>query len=191
MLSSDPHIIAGLGNPGIEYALTRHNVGAMVIDSIIDDRDLDITEVREGSFAQMSVSGSPVYLFKPNTYVNSSGRAVKAFMARFQVKTGDLIVIHDDLDLDLAGLRIKAGGRSGGHRGVDSIIGALGADDFIRVKVGIGRPPGRKDPAEFVLEPFTEAEAPEISVTIAEAADAVVSIIENGVEAGMNRYNQR
>jgi PTH1 family peptidyl-tRNA hydrolase len=186
-----PYIVAGLGNPGPEYADTRHNVGWMVIDHLVAKHRLTSENRREGSMAELRSDGFQAVLLKPAAYVNTSGKAVKSLAARIGVESDRVIIIHDDLDLDFAWLRIKVGGSSGGHRGINSVIASLGADDFTRIKVGIGRPPGRMDPAEFVLQPFTSAESPEIAVAIAEAGDAALAVVDEGLEAAMNRYNRR
>lgn len=139
----------------------------------------------------MRLADRDVFILKPASYVNTSGKAVKSVAERVGAAPNDVIVVHDDLDLAFGVLRIKSGGSSGGHRGVGSIIAAFGSEDFPRVKIGIGRPPGRMEPADFVLKRFTQAEVPEIEIAIAEAIAAATGIIELGLEEAMNRFNQR
>ena len=191
MSSERPYIIAGLGNPGPEYSGTRHNVGWMVIDRLAEAHGAPLELRRDGYFVGFEVEGAPVRLIKPATYVNLSGKVVGRLARELDVPVSSIVVVYDDLDMDFAALRVKEGGGSGGHRGIDSIIASLGTDDFPRVKVGIGRPPGRMEPAEFVLKRFRDDEWPEIDVTIAEAADAAVSVVTDGLEAAMNRFNRR
>ncbi len=191
MSSERPYIIAGLGNPGPEYVGTRHNVGWMVIDRLAEANGAPLELRRDGYFAGFEVEGAPVWLIKPATYVNLSGKVISRLSRELDVPAPSVIVVYDDLDSDFAALRVKAGGGSGGHRGIDSIIASLGTGDFPRVKVGIGRPPGRMEPADFVLKRFRDDEWLEIDVTIAEAADAAVSVVTDGLEAAMNRFNRR
>ncbi len=191
MSSEHPHIIAGLGNPSPEYDGTRHNVGWMVIDRLAEVHGARLELGRDGFFTSFEVEGAQVRLIKPTLYVNLSGKVIARAARELETSVGAIVVVYDDLDLDFASLRVKAGGGSGGHRGIDSIIASLGTGDFSRVKVGIGRPPGRMDPADFVLKRFRDDERSEIDVTVAEAADAAVSIVTDGLEAAMNRFNRR
>ena len=185
-------LVVGLGNPGKEYQNNRHNVGFRVIQTVA--RLLGIGN--EGTECNAIVSKVEkedvrIILAQPLTFVNASGRSVQDLARKYELFAQDIIVIHDDLDLPLGDVRVKANGGSGGHNGVESVIYQLGSEDFSRVRIGIGRPTGRKDPADFVLSDFTEKEEPEISVAVEEAADAVLEIIEKGLPAAMNRYNKR
>lgn len=191
MSSEHPYIIAGLGNPGPEYEGTRHNVGWMVIDRLAEANGTTLSLRRGGWLADFEVKGFPVRLIKPSNYVNLSGKAISRLARELDIPISSIVVVYDDLDSDFAALRIKAGGGSGGHRGIDSIIASLGSGDFPRVKIGIGRPLGRMKPADFVLKRFKNDEWPEIDVTITEAADAAVSVVVDGLEAAMNRFNRR
>ncbi len=185
-----PYIIVGLGNPGPEYDDTRHNVGWMVVDRLAVGCRTELKLRRGGFLAEAEIDSRIVHLIKPTTYVNLSGQAVATLARKLDVPTAAIIVVHDDLDLELADLRIKAGGGSGGHRGVDSIIASLGADDFPRVRVGIGRPPGRMAPADFVLKRFRKNEWPQMDVTITKAVQAATAIVTSGAQAAMNEFNR-
>ena len=131
-----------------------------------------------------------ILLAKPLTYVNASGESVRKLMNKHQVMAGEIITVHDDLDLPLGEVKIKTKGGSGGHKGIDSVVSCLGSDRFSRVRIGIGRPPGRQDPADFVLSDFSAKEEEEIAVAVREAADAVLAIVVQGASAAMNRYNR-
>ncbi len=185
------YVIAGLGNPGPKYHGTRHNVGWMVIDRLIETHNLIPEMKRAGTRADLDRDSARILLFKPATYVNTSGQAIKSIVSKNGVEPARLIIIHDDLDLDFGGLRIKAAGRSGGHRGINSIIASVGSEEFPRVKVGIGRPPGRMAPSDFVLKSFSGEERDEIEAIVDVAAEAALAIVDLGLEAAMNRYNQR
>lgn len=185
-------LVVGLGNPGKEYQNNRHNIGFRVIQTVANS----LGNGREGTECNAIVSkvekdDTKIILAQPLTFVNASGRSVQDLASKYELFTQDIIVIHDDLDLPLGDVRVKANGGSGGHNGVESIIYQIGSEDFNRVRIGIGRPPGRKDPAGFVLSDFTEKEEQEISVAVEEAADAVLEIIEKGLSSAMNRYNQK
>lgn len=162
----------------------------MVVDRLASQLTVDLLDEKAGAVAQVRIDDKRVVIAKPATFVNTSGPVITGLLDRFNVPPANLIVIHDDLDLDFAILRVKQGGGSGGHRGLNSISGALGANDFVRIRIGIGRPPGRMDPSDFVLSPFSPKEWPEIEVTLAQAADAATAIVRDGVNAAMNRYNK-
>ncbi len=170
-------LVAGLGNPGQEYLDTRHNVGHMVIDHISNLLQVTLQNTPSGKIAEAKIGDRKIILAKLASFVNTSGPAVKEIMRKYGVLPDKFIVIHDDLDLAFAKLRVRQDGSSGGHRGIDSLITTLATDKFCRVKIGIGRPPGRMDPADFVLSPFAPEEWPEMEVAIAEAAEAAISII--------------
>jgi PTH1 family peptidyl-tRNA hydrolase len=186
------HIIVGLGNPGNAYKNTRHNVGFMVIDRLA--REHAIKPAKKKSTALLGegkIEGERVILVTPTTFMNNSGQAVKEVMRYDKVDFNRLVVIYDDIDLDLGRVRVRAGGGSGGHNGIKSIIAHIGTGDFARVRVGIGRPPGRMDPSDYVLSSFSKDEREEIEPAIVKASDAVESIIVNGVEKAMNEFNRR
>jgi PTH1 family peptidyl-tRNA hydrolase len=185
---AEPLLVVGLGNPGPVFAKTRHNLGFMVAD-LLAARAGSNYKLHKRSGADVAtgrLAGRPVILGKPRSYVNESGRQVAGLAKFYSVPAGDIIVVHDDLDLDFGRIRLKLGGGEGGHNGVRSVAAALGTKDFHRVRVGIGRPPGRKDPAAFVLEHFTAAERPEVPAICEQAADATELLIKVGLEPAQN-----
>ena len=188
---AEPLLVVGLGNPGPQYAKTRHNVGFMVAD-VLAARIGGSFKVHKRSGAEV-VTGHlgrrPVVLAKPRCYMNESGRQVGPLAKFYSVPTADVIVIHDELDIDFGRVRLKIGGGEGGHNGLRSVANALGSKDFQRVRIGIGRPPGRKDPAAFVLEPFTSTERGEVPTICELAADATELLIEAGLETAQNQVH--
>lgn len=187
-----PWLIVGLGNPGAEYDLTRHNVGFEVVDTLAGRAGLALRRHKRGqsSAGQARLTGQPTVLAKPLTFMNNSGAAVAGLSSYYGVEPERIVVVHDDLDLPLGGLRLKRGGGDGGHNGLKSIRSSLGTGDFLRVRVGIGRPPGRMDPAAFVLRRFAAAERPEADLMVVDAADAVESVITEGLATAQNRFNR-
>ena len=185
-------LIIGLGNPDRRYRHTRHNVGWEVIDRV--GRRLGIAVDQEDGWATIgggTVGRRRVLLAKPQTYVNLSGTAVADLRRRHRVKIEDLVVVVDDLDLPLGRLRLRPGGSHGGHNGLRSIIDALGSDAFPRLRVGIGRPPEGMDPAQFVLTPFTAEERATMDPALERAAEAIETVIREGLQAAMNRFNAK
>jgi PTH1 family peptidyl-tRNA hydrolase len=188
---AEPLLVVGLGNPGPVYAKTRHNLGFRVAD-LLADRAGSNYKLHKRSGADVAtgrLAGRPVILGKPRSYMNESGRQVAALAKFYSVPPADLIVIHDELDIDFGKIRLKLGGGEGGHNGVRSVASALGTKDFRRVRIGIGRPPGRKDPAAFVLENFSAAERPEVPVICEQAADATELLINLGLETAQNQVH--
>jgi PTH1 family peptidyl-tRNA hydrolase len=180
--------VVGLGNPGPNYARTRHNLGFMVADRLAA-RLGSTFKAHKRSGAEIAtgrLGGCAVVLAKPRSYMNESGRQVAPLAKFYSVPPADLVVIHDDLDLDFGRIRLKLGGGEGGHHGLRSVVAALGTKDFERVRIGIGRPPGRKDPAAFVLENFTAAERTEVPAICEQAADATELLLELGLEPAQN-----
>lgn len=183
-------IVIGLGNPGKEYIDTRHNVGFMVIERLAEFFGVSLKERGcRAIWGSGTISERQVVLAKPQTFVNNSGEAAYCLLDYFRVSASQLLVVHDDLDLALGKIKIKEDGGSGGHKGIDSIISVLGTREFARIRVGIGRPPGRQDPAQFVLRPFTSRQMGEIELVIPRAVEAVESIIVLGSKEVMNKYN--
>lgn len=185
---AEPLLVIGLGNPGPSYAKTRHNAGFVVAD-LLADRVGARFKAHKRSGAEVAtgrLAGRPVVLAKPRSYMNESGRQVGPLAKFYSVPPADIIAIHDDLDLDFGRIRLKLGGGEGGHNGLRSLVAALGTKDFQRVRVGIGRPPGRKDPATFVLEPFSARERTELPTICEQAADAAELLIELGLEPAQN-----
>jgi len=186
------YVIAGLGNPGIEYEATRHNVGFMVIDKLAQMHSIKLgLKSHAARWGQGKISGQSVTLVKPMTYMNESGRAISAILKEKELDHDQLIVVYDDMDLDPGRIRIRVNGGSGGHKGIKSIIGQLADENFTRVRIGIGRPSGRQDPSDYVLSPFSKKEQEEIEFAIVKAADAIEYIISYGVEKAMNEFNRR
>lgn len=188
MAESPPILVVGLGNPGPNYARTRHNVGFMVAD-LLAERIGSAFKLHKKSGADVAtgrLSGRPVVLARPRCYMNESGRQVGPLAKFYSVPPADLMVIHDDLDLDFGRIRLKQGGGEGGHNGLRSIATVLGSKDFQRVRFGIGRPPGRQDPAAFVLQAFGSRERDELPTICEQAADATELLIELGLEPAQN-----
>ncbi|GAB2606371.1 aminoacyl-tRNA hydrolase [Pseudactinotalea suaedae] len=196
-MADGTYLVVGLGNPGPTYAGNRHNVGQMVLDVLA--REIPGGFVTHKARAQVLdgrlgvlPSGAPgprVVLAKPSTYMNLSGGPVAALVRFYDVPLERLLVIHDELDLPPATLRLKRGGGEGGHNGLKSVSAALGSKDYLRLRVGIGRPPGRQDPAEFVLRDFAVSEREDLAVTLEEAADGVRDVVENGLVLAQDRLH--
>ena len=185
---AEPLLVVGLGNPGPAYAKTRHNIGFMVAD-VLAARIGSAFKVHKKSVAEVitgRLAGAPVVLAKPRCYMNESGRQVGPLAKFYSVPPGRIVVIHDELDIDFGRIRLKVGGGEGGHNGLRSVASALGSKDFQRVRIGVGRPPGRKDPAAYVLEAFTAAERTELPTICEQAADATELLIAQGLEPAQN-----
>lgn len=183
-----PILVVGLGNPGPNYAKNRHNVGFMASE-ILADRIGEKFKVHKKSGAEVAtgrLAGRSVVLAKPRVYMNESGRQVGPLAQFFSLSPADIVVIHDDLDIDFGRIRLKLGGGEGGHNGLRSVASALGTRDFQRVRIGVGRPPGRKDPAAFVLENFNATERTEVPTICEQAADATELLIVHGLEPAQN-----
>lgn len=182
-------LIVGLGNPGRKYAKTRHNIGFMVVEEIAERNAVVLTENRSGyKTGRGSVGGYRILLAEPLLYMNMSGPVVQHLCRKHAIQTENLIVIHDDLDMEAGRLRIRKTGSSGGHKGIESIIQSIGSRDFIRVKIGIGRDSEIRA-EDYVLGKFGRAEMGLMNEAIRRAADAVQSIVSEGVEKAMNTFN--
>jgi peptidyl-tRNA hydrolase, PTH1 family len=190
-MPDDRFLIVGLGNPGPRYAATRHNIGSAVVDLLglrvggrfkAHKSRCEILEAR--------LAGQPVVLAKPMSFMNESGGPVVGAARFFKVPVERLIVVHDELDLPFGTLRLKRGGGEGGHNGLRSVSGSLGSKEYVRVRFGIGRPPGRQDPADYVLREFSSAERKELAFLIDQAADATELLLTQGLEAAQNAYNE-
>ena len=186
-------LIVGLGNPGIEYQFTPHNLGFLTIDRIANDLRIEVRNRQcRALTARATIAGEPVVLAKPETYMNLSGLSVRELVEEHQVDvTRDLIVIYDELDLPLGTIRIRQRGSSAGHNGMESILGALGTDEFLRIRLGIA--PERKvaDGVKYVLTPFRKALEKVIDEILETAAQAVEVILKDGPSAAMNRFNRK
>jgi PTH1 family peptidyl-tRNA hydrolase len=192
MTPSEKYLIAGLGNPGREYRDSRHNVGFMVLDRLAQGMGLAFTRRQaDALYATGRLGGQPVVLAKPQRYVNLSGRPVASLLRFHDIPPERLLVAFDELDLPLGALRLRPEGGTSGHRGMQSIVEALGTQAFPRLRFGIGRPPGRMDPAAYVLQVFAEDELPLADEMIGRAVEAIRVFVTEGIAPAMNRYNTR
>lgn len=183
-------LVVGLGNPGPKYAGTRHNVGFDVLDRLAEAAPGSAVWTKfEAELCDITLGTERVLLAAPQTYMNLSGRAVRAVMDFYKIAPPNLLVICDDLNLEPGKLRLRPSGSAGGQKGLQNIIQHLGTQDFARLRIGIGRPPGRMDAAAYVLQRFTEGEREIMDVTVAEAAEGVGLWAREGIQAAMNRLN--
>jgi PTH1 family peptidyl-tRNA hydrolase len=191
-MADDAWLVVGLGNPGPGYATHRHNVGQMALAELADRFSATFkthkanATVAEGRIAP---GAAKLVLAKPNTFMNLSGGPVAALLRFFSIDASRLIVLHDDLDLPFDTVRLKSGGGHGGHNGIRDIAAAIGTPDFARVRIGIGRPPGRQDAADFVLTPFTKAEREVLPSLLTDAADATELLITDGLLEAQQRFH--
>jgi PTH1 family peptidyl-tRNA hydrolase len=188
-------LVVGLGNPGFLYARNRHNLGFMAVAALAKKLGADFDRKQGHARTGMGMVGSrKLLLARPQTYMNASGEAVKMLLDKYDMKPADLVVIHDDLDLPVAKLRLRLGGGSGGHNGIESIIRLLGTAEFHRVRVGIGRPEVDPDVKEdavigYVLSDFTREERKAIDHVLPDVCEAVITLFRDGLAAAMNKYN--
>lgn len=186
-------LIVGLGNPGIEYQFTPHNLGFLAVDRIASERGLDIRNRQcRALTARMQVGDEPVLLAKPETFMNLSGISVRELVAQYELKPeSDLIVIQDELDFPLGTLRLHTRRSSAGHNGVESIIGALGTQDFLRIRIGVAPERKLEDGQRYLLAPMNKAALAVVDEMLDTAADAVKVILNEGAAAAMNRFNRK
>jgi len=185
-------IIAGLGNPGDLYRLTRHNMGYLVTDALADDCGIPIQKKKfEALLGDGRIAEHRVLLVKPQTFMNLSGISIRQVLDFYQKTANDLLVVHDDLDLSFGTVRVKVGGGDGGHKGIRSLIEHLGDANFTRVRLGIGKPPFKEDVEHYVLQPFPKADLGQLAEIVRTACEAVLEIIGSGVRPAMNRFNTR
>lgn len=183
-------LIAGLGNPGNKYANTRHNLGFIVIESLSSKLNISLkNKSKNFTFGKGCIDEHNIILIKPITFMNRSGIAVRDACKKFS-RIENMIVIHDDIDLDVEKIRIKKNGSAGGHRGIESIIELTGTKDFLRLKIGIGRST-RIPPEDYVLRPFTKKERPAIQNSIGNAVDAIEMIINRGISCAQNEFHKK
>lgn len=183
-------LIVGLGNPGREYQGNRHNIGFQIADRLADSRGLKFDKMQQRSIVALGRLGERrVIVAKPQTYMNDSGRSVGALLNFYKVPLDRFLVIYDELDLPFGTIRLRADGGAGGHNGMRSIIGQLGTNQYARLRFGIGRPPGRMDPAAFVLQNFNRDEALELPGMLDRAVEAIETFIADGIITAMNKYN--
>lgn len=191
---SNIKLIVGLGNPGPRYARNRHNIGFQCIDLFARRHHVEMNRIQlraavGDGWVSRRDERRKMILAKPLTYMNASGEAIGPLMRFYQLEPDDLIVVHDDIDLAAATLRLRRNGGSGGQNGIKSIIQHVGSQDFHRVRVGIGRPPGRMDPADYVLQDFAPAEEESIAVLREKVCDALECWMFEGIDAAMNHFN--
>ena len=185
-------LIAGLGNPGVRYSYSRHNIGFLVLDALARAEGIEINREKFGSsIGRGIVFGVPVILTKPQTFMNLSGVAVGNLARYFGVSTEDIIVVHDDMDFSIGDIRIKTGGGAGGHKGLISIVDHLGESEFVRIRLGIGRPAAGEMAEGYVLERFSGNEMQMLPRTVERACDAAIEVISSGVQVAMNKFNVR
>jgi PTH1 family peptidyl-tRNA hydrolase len=183
-------LIVGLGNPGREYRESRHNVGFMLVDQLAEELAVKMTRVQHRAVIGWGMLEEVrLILAKPQTYMNLSGNAVATLVRFYKIPLDRLIVVHDDIDLPFGFLRLRPGGGSAGHKGVQSIIERLGTQQFARLRIGVGRPPGQKQGASYVLQEFSKADREELAVILKEAAQAVRVFSLRGIEQAMNQFN--
>lgn len=189
-MTSETYLIVGLGNPGREYKESRHNVGFMLLDRLTVLLDAQTLRLQSKALVSPAAyGGTKVLLARPQTYMNLSGDSVGSLARFYKVPLGRLLVAHDDMDLPLGVIRLRPGGGAGGQKGVASAIERLGTADFARLRIGIGRPPGRMDPARYVLERFSNEELEGLGVVLDRAAGAALLFVRGGIQAAMNQYN--
>jgi PTH1 family peptidyl-tRNA hydrolase len=184
-------LVAGLGNPGREYAATRHNLGFMVADELARRHDGSFRSKFSGELAEVRLDDARVGILKPQTYMNESGRSVSAAARFFKAEPGDLLVVHDEVDLELGRIQARLGGGLAGHNGLRSVAGQLGTPEFLRLRIGIGRPE-RGDPrpvADWVLTPFDPAV--DVDALVARGADAVETLVREGLDEAQRQFNER
>ncbi|MCX5045527.1 aminoacyl-tRNA hydrolase [Aldersonia sp. NBC_00410] len=191
MTETGATLVVGLGNPGPQYERTRHNIGFMVADVLAErvGGRFSVHKKSGSDLLQARLDGRSVLVAKPRCYMNESGRPVGALARFFSVPVDRVIVVHDEIDLDFATIRLKQGGGEGGHNGLRSISAALTSKDYLRTRIGVGRPPGRMDAAAYVLKPFSAAERKDLPVICEQAADAVELLLQVGLEAAQNRVH--
>ena len=185
------YIIAGLGNPGREYDMTRHNIGFEVIDYMADQFNVKINKLKfKALYGEVNIAGEKVYLMKPQTFMNLSGEAIREFSAFFKIPAENIIIINDDISLERGKIRIRRKGSAGGHNGLKSIIYQLQTDEFPRIKMGVGAPTHEDyDLADFVLGRFSKEEIPILEDAIIKASKAAEEIIKKGIDSAMNKYS--
>ena len=195
-MAADTWLVVGLGNPGSRYEATRHNIGYLVVDELLDRMGEKLTRTKARAQAATGrmpaaggVPGARAVLVRPSTYMNESGQPVGQLARFHSVGPERIIAIHDDVDLDYDTVRLKRGGGEGGHNGLRSMTSHLGGRDYLRVRAGVGRPPGRMDTADYVLGRFTAQERTTLPIFVSDLADAVEALIADGLEAAQQRFH--
>jgi PTH1 family peptidyl-tRNA hydrolase len=189
---SKPYLIVGLGNPGREYRASRHNIGFMVLDQLAEELDTSFTKVKMNALmTAVRWKGERLILVKPQTFMNLSGQAVSSFLRFYKLPLENMLVVYDDVDLPFETLRLKPDGGDAGQKGVGSIIQQLGTKEFPRLRVGIGRPPGRMPVSDYVLQDFSNDETENLPYVLGQAVLAAQHVVEFGLNAAMTRFNQQ
>jgi PTH1 family peptidyl-tRNA hydrolase len=185
-------LVAGLGNPGEAYARTRHNAGRMTLDVLAQAHRVRLKKARflPADVAEIHIGSEPVWLVTSTRFMNESGPAYASFAAKHAIEPEHVIAVHDELEIPAGELMLKFGGGSGGHNGLRSLTQALGTPSYLRVRIGIGRPPGRQDPADFVLQPLGKEGVLDLAVSAGRAADAVEALVSEGLEPAQQRFNR-
>ena len=189
-MTENTFLIVGLGNPGREYKGNRHNVGFMLVDRLTVRLNARLTRVQAKALVgSVNYENSKIIFAKPQTYMNLSGQSIRGLARFYKLPLENMIVAYDDLDLPFGTLRIRPGGGPGGQKGLASAIESLGTKDFPRLRIGIGRPPGRMDPSAFLLQDFSKADIPVLSEVLDRAAEAALTFVTEGLNAAMNKFN--
>jgi PTH1 family peptidyl-tRNA hydrolase len=194
-LNSEPnnyYLLVGLGNPGRQYENTRHNIGFMLMNRLAEKLGEGFSKLESKALiAKCTYQGQRLVLAKPQTFMNLSGRAVSSLLRYYKIPVTNLLVTYDEVDLPLGTLRMRPSGGSAGHKGMQSIVEQLGTEEIPRLRIGVGRPPGRMEAADYVLQNFSREEAEELTMLLDTAAEAVLTFVSGGLEKAMNQYNNR
>ncbi len=185
-------LVAGLGNPGERYAKTRHNLGYLVVEELAERAGARFRKVRfvSADVCEIEEAGERILLARSHAFMNELGPSIASLVRKRGVETERVIAVHDEIDLLFGALRVKFGGSTAGHNGVRSLAGALRTPDFLRVRLGVGRPPGRMDAADWVLETFAKQQEPDVAILVDDGADATLSLVRDGLEPTQDRYNR-
>lgn len=188
---TDTWLVVGLGNPGPTYAFTRHNIGARVIEALAKNAGASLNKHKRAAalVSEIRLNGKHVVIAMPTSFMNESGGPTKALATFYKVEPQNIIVLHDELDIDLGVIRVKFGGGDNGHNGLKSIRKSFDTGDWYRIRLGIGRPPGQQEPADFVLKNFSSSEKAEVSDLIDRGAEAVEHLVSSSLEETQNRFN--
>lgn len=185
-----PYLVIGLGNPGREYRHNRHNVGFMLLDHLANRYEESFSRFEAHALVvKMKYAEHRLIMAKPQTFMNKSGQAVSSLLRFYKIPFSQLLIAYDDVDLPLGKLRLRPSGGSGGHRGMNSIIERLGTEDFPRLRIGIGRPPGKKEAADYVLQDFRKEELVLLPAILDGGVDAILTFINDGIDQAMNQFN--
>ncbi|MDA8440817.1 MAG: aminoacyl-tRNA hydrolase [Peptococcaceae bacterium] len=182
-------VVIGLGNPGREYALNRHNVGFLAIEHIATKFNVNFRSKFQSQIGECEIASLKIMLVKPQTFMNLSGRAVREILDWYKLQPDDIVIIHDDMDLPFGKIRLRAQGSPGGHNGIKSIIHEISTANFSRIKIGVGRPPDGWDAADYVLGNFPAAVLPELNSILETVVESVQDVLVNGIKTAMNKYN--